>query len=145
MKNSTQYLTYVILALFYIAIGSSLNNCKNPVEEPSEPSFHLRADYKEVMKYHDEAMIEMGVIHNLRKKLKPILDTEPSDSSKIYTLISDLESADDGMMDWMAQFKAHENKTSLDSYLSDQLELVKKVNEDIFSSITAAKKYLDEE
>ncbi len=144
MRNNI--LSYVNLVLMCILLGTSLSNCKNKSEEASsEPSFHLRTDYKEVMKYHDEAMVEMGVMHNLRKKLKPFLDTAPADSTEINSLITNLESADDGMMEWMAQFKAHENKTTLDTYLSNQLTLVKKVNEDIFNSITAAKNYLNEE
>ena len=132
MKNRLYIclLTISVITLFY--------GCR-------DRSFHKRADYQEVMKYHDEAMIEMGVIHNLGKKLKKIDLSSTPDNSQIEKMIVDLENADEGMMAWMAQFKAHNHKEELDTYLADQLVKVKKVHTDIFNSINAAKKYLNEE
>ncbi|HFA47584.1 MAG TPA: hypothetical protein ENJ95_01045 [Bacteroidetes bacterium] len=106
-----------------------------------------------IMAVHDEVMPKMGEIHNLGKKLKQLSKTQLADedgaSKTIVSAIEYLEKADDGMMDWMGDFKqpsklrGNKSHEEIMAYLNGQLKQVNQVKKDINGSIEKAKELLD--
>ncbi len=127
---------------YLLAFGIFFAGCKSdtPVEQ--------RDEYKEIMNVHDEAMEKIKEINDLTKKLQEQTLTQ-ADSlmvEKSKDIQEKLEKADDGMMEWMQQWKvpAGISKDELDKFFSDQKEKVNKVSSDIDKAIEEAKKYLEE-
>jgi len=130
-----QFFTIAVLSVFLVL------SCK---EKPTEASKVL---YDEVMKIHDDVMPEMGTIHKLKKKLKKRLENEfisEEEKSAALKAITDLEKADDGMMDWMAAFKLPEatNDSVQINYLTKEKVVITQVEKDMWNSINAAKSIL---
>ena len=67
------------------------------------------AKWEAVMANHDVVMPMMGTTNKVRKKLKKALKGKgnlPDETvAKINALISDLDKADEGIMDWMNGFQ----------------------------------------
>lgn len=101
--------------------------------------------YDEVMKIHDDVMPKMSDINRYQKQLRKQLDTE-SDSTKkvILNAINNLEMADEGMMQWMADFKVPDEEPAKTTYLKDQKKHIEKVRDDMLNSMEQAKILLDE-
>lgn len=104
----------------------------------------------ELMVVHDEVMPKMGEIHKLKKQLKK-LSTESTvgENGKVEEIkntIRDLERADDGMMDWMANFKSpsklrsEKSHEEIMAYLKNEKEKIEQVKNDMLQSIDQAKK-----
>ncbi|NNF32925.1 MAG: hypothetical protein HKN68_02390 [Saprospiraceae bacterium] len=107
-----------------------------------------RADFKEVMQVHDEAMARMGEIHDMKKQVESWAETA-SDSTFItvsYDIIKKLEMADEGMMSWMAEFKIPDGgpENEMKSYFAAEQIKVDKVSEDIDRAINNALKFLED-
>lgn len=100
--------------------------------------------YLEVMKIHDVAMAEMGNIHNKSNEIKDLIMNAKSskDSAMYVTTLSELEKAEDGMMEWMQEFKIPKDYESAQIFLENEIIKVKKVNLDIFSALDNAEKLL---
>ena len=103
--------------------------------------------YNEVMKVHDEVMPKMGELHKLKRELKKKIE-ETSDlteekKKEIEATIAKLDSASDGMMTWMHEFKPEADSAAgeekVREYLENEMERVKKVKEDILVAIEKAK------
>lgn len=105
--------------------------------------------WDEMMVIHDEIMPAMGDIFKYSKTLKTYLDsTEVADELKaeIETAIENLNQADDGMMDWMAELKTpKELADSLDQkaimeYLKSETEKIKVVKQQMEESLEQGEK-----
>jgi len=104
----------------------------------------LKADkndplYVEVVAIHDEVMPKMSTMHKLKKKLRKVDGAETTD---VIKLIAQLDAADEGMMQWMADFSPPEDKTARKTYLEGQLISVTKMANDINTAIADAEGYL---
>lgn len=126
---------YIILLL-----GLIILSCR-----PSFENTENQKLYDQVMEVHDEVMPEMGTIHKLRKKLKAVYKKQIDDQSKveeqliIKDAITNLETADDAMMDWMAEFDPpKEDETAIKNYLFNEMIKVKEVKTQMLSSIKTA-------
>lgn len=98
--------------------------------------------YDQVMAVHDEVMPKMRDVRQLSKKLKKI---EESQSEKeIQDVLSNMELADEAMMDWMAQFKMPKNKSREAEleYLNGQIVSVNDMKDKMLSAISQAEKLL---
>ncbi len=104
-------------------------------------SSEIQSSYESVMKVHDEVMPEMSTINKLQRKLKKLDLQDP----KVMELKSALQSADDGMMDWMHDFKLDRKapKNSQLDYLQKEQQKIDKVSDDMKTSIANAQAYLD--
>ena len=103
----------------------------------------LLADAKaEVMKIHDDAMAELGNIRTAVFELEELRKTSP-DSIKIDEVVSQLENADDAMMDWMGNYVEPEDD-KLKDFLVDQKTKISIVADKMYTSLEASKKYLNE-
>jgi hypothetical protein len=99
----------------------------------------------EIMKSHDEAMHKMSEIERLKQNLKKYNDLTSDENvaqkDSIINTILILGKANDGMMDWMSNFKFPQNdlnKEQAIQYLKKQQDSVKMVSNDIFMSIAIA-------
>lgn len=101
----------------------------------------------EIMKIHDEVMPRMDEIYRLKQGLKSkVADSvtvSPEQKQEIEVTIAKLDSASEGMMVWMRQYKpmadsvAGEEKAR--EYLENQMEKVRKVKENMLEAIEKAK------
>lgn len=102
---------------------------------------------REVMKIHDEAMAKMDEIQQLKLNLKKQLEEAPEmaaeKKAEAEKTILKLDSAYDGMMVWMRQYKplpdsvAGEEKAR--EYLETEMEKIKKVRQDMIDAIDHAR------
>jgi hypothetical protein len=103
--------------------------------------------YNEVMKIHDEVMPKMNDIHKLKMSIREKIEKNPklpqADRIKLDAMYAKLDSANDGMMVWMREFRpmpdsVGEEKAKL--YLENEMERVKKVRQNMLNAIEAAGK-----
>jgi hypothetical protein len=95
-----------------------------------------QALYDKVMDIHDEVMPKMEDIYRLKKELQEKIDGTadmPLDRKKeLEDIISDLDSADHLMMDWMHHFNPLPDSVDQEAareYLETEMEKVMKVRE----------------
>lgn len=104
----------------------------------------------EVMTIHDELMLEMGSLMNLKKQLKDKtihLDSIGDSTEELDRLIHNLEKADEAMMEWMRNYKDPSPKMSEDEALKclqDKMESIKEVKQKFNSSKALAKAVLNQ-
>jgi len=92
---------------------------------------------KEVLNLHDKLMVDGGKVMSNKMKLDSVLKSNkiksPQDSLNIADLITNLNQADERMMDWMHGFKDDFNgkneQEDLDYYKSEMVK-VRKVEDD---------------
>jgi len=96
---------------------------------------------KQVMAVHDEVMPRLGELNKDRKELQKILKDVEDETAKteLLTAITALEKADDGMMDWMAEWKVPSEVELQESYLNKEMVKITKVKTDMLESMKNAK------
>lgn len=124
-----RYWSFYFILLFLIS-------CKTEYASPK-----IKESYDSVMFVHDEVMPEMSTINKLRRKLKKL----PTQDSHTEDLIQKLELADDGMMDWMQDFKLDKDAAVSDqlNYLTKEQKRIDKVSADMKKAIADAQSYLN--
>lgn len=103
--------------------------------------------YNEVMDVHDEAMERMDKIHALKTSIREKIQKNPNlpkpEKQKLDALYAKLDSANEGMMDWMHKFKPLPDSTGEEKakqYLVNEMERVTKVRDNMLKAIEAAEK-----
>ncbi len=124
----------------------SITSCKDS-KKVDEPSL-----MEQVMDIHDEVMPKMGTLGKLVGQLKPIADSLGAESIEAKAM-KDLQQANKSMMDWMQGFgtrfdseeimNGKELSEEKEQWLKEEEEKVKKVREDINSSIERAEEILE--
>ena len=111
---------YLLLFITFLAA------CKKDFASPQ-----VKQAYEEVMRIHDEVMPETETIHKLQKRLKK----EHSGKEDAKELINRLERSDDGMMEWMGDFKLDRSApvTEQIEYLTRENTRISKVSKDMRS------------
>lgn len=147
MKHLSTKVVFLILSLAVINCGKTAHDehhDHHDMEATEENASQALLD--EVDKIHDEAMQKMGDVRKLREELKKSIenssDLVEEKKKEIESKIAKLDSAYNGMMDWMHKF--HPEIDSLDEeayreYLEEQMEKAKKVRNDILEAIERAK------
>jgi len=104
-------------------------------------SQEVKHSYESVMEVHDEVMPEMSTINKLGRQLKK-LDKK---DEKVLGLIKDLEAADDGMMDWMSEFKLNKKASTSEqlAYLTKEQVKIDQVSADMKTAIANAQTFLN--
>ncbi|MDF1695991.1 MAG: hypothetical protein P1U56_09175 [Saprospiraceae bacterium] len=99
----------------------------------------------EVIAIHDEVMPKMGDIHLAKKNLRKILTSTENDSVKtqVLSIITDLENADEGMMEWMANWNVPEDNNEKINYLGQEKINITKVKDDMISSLELAANFIN--
>lgn len=121
-----------------------------PAEERAE-----KAAYDEVMAVHDEIMPKMDDMMKLKGKLQVALDTgreqENTDEERLKSLesaISQLEAADEAMMQWMRDFQPQDTVSDHEkvlAYYREQKEEIGKVKDKMLQAMGNARQQLGEE
>jgi hypothetical protein len=96
---------------------------------------------QEVIAVHDEVMPKLGELNKDRRNLQDILKntTDENVKAELLQAITALEKADDGMMDWMADWKVPSNMEEQKPYLEKEMIRIKKVKTDMLESMENAK------
>ena len=122
-----------------------------PVEERAK-----KALYDEVMEIHDAIMPRMDDIMKLKGDLREQLDQlkEATDavaaekSKAMEEIVQQLEDADEGMMNWMRNFRPLEDSTAYEEaiqYLEEQKKGIEEVKVKMEEAMEAAKNALEGE
>ena len=133
---------FTVLTLVALLTTTSCKESKKD-EEPTR--------MEQVMGIHDEVMPKMGTLGKLVGQLKPIADSLGAESIEAKAM-KDLQLANKSMMDWMQGFgnrfdleeimKGKELSEEKEQWLKEEEVKVKKVKEDINSSIERAEEIL---
>jgi predicted transcriptional regulator len=113
---------------------------------PNHNDAEVKQLYEEVMTIHDDVMPKISDISKLRRKIRK----DKQESIESLQHITDLEKADDAMMDWMSDFQKYKTyndstKESKMKYLNNEKLRIQSVSDQMYGSIESAKKYLNEE
>lgn len=139
--------------LIFVALVISIQACTNAEKEEKQKIEALR---EEVIAVHDEAMLYMQDIENLRRKLsKKLQSLDSADAiiaenaaNEIQQLMKELKSADDAMMTWMREYTprytALKDSTSaaMKAFLDTEMEKIQDVKVEMEEAISHAKEAL---
>ena len=122
-----------IILLFSLVIVSCKGDFANK---------EIEVSYNRVMVIHDEVMPEISTINKLKRQIKKI---ETDNPRKAY-LITALTKSDDGMMDWMADFKLNKKAEVSEqlSYLEAEQTRIQNVSDMMKRSIKEAQDFIQE-
>lgn len=137
MKLSRTYsLKTVILALLVAPLIFAQCKDKTPEEAALDKLFD------EVMVIHDDVMPKTATIHRLKKKLKKQVNDD--NIAPITMVIKQLDAADEGMMQWMENFKRPKEVSfeTAQAYLNGEKDKITKVKKDILSAISVAEELI---
>jgi hypothetical protein len=141
MKSITIFLFAFILlaACGKTAEHSDHDSAEADGESPNE------ALYNQVMDVHDEVMPRMEDIYTLKKNLQEQIANTPNmvveRKQQLEAIISNLDSANNAMMDWMHKFEPLPDSVDQEKareYLESEIERIKKVKELMNESIEKA-------
>jgi len=122
-----------------IAAVSLFAGCSNQEAELNE---ELRT---EVMRVHDEVMINTGYIFELQEQLKQAGTDSSADDKQVEQLVGALEEARKAMFSWMHEYskEAVDDDISIDNaYRKEQLESITEVGRITDAAISDAKQFL---
>ncbi len=119
--------------------GNGHDSDSNADDSPNE------ALYNQAMEVHDEVMPKMEDIYQLKRNLQEQIANTPDmvveRKNQLEQIISNLDSANNAMMDWMHKFNPLPDSTDQEQareYLESEIERVKKVKELMVESIEKA-------
>jgi hypothetical protein len=104
-----------------------------------------QALYNQAMEVHDEVMPKMEDIYQLKRNIQEEIANTPDmvveRKKQLEQIISNLDSANNAMMDWMHKFNPLPDSTDQEQareYLESEIERIKKVKELMIESIEKA-------
>jgi len=123
------------LLLFSFLLFTACNNDKKQVESL----------IKETETIHDEAMKDMADMNRVARELKQtmIAAMMTPEQNAVYTDVLDkMGNAENGMMDWMKNYKSPDDMSSADAlkYIQEQKTLIEKNRVDIKAALEAGMK-----
>jgi hypothetical protein len=126
--------------LITISLLASLTACQKNKEDKQKTMI------SEVMAVHDEVMPKMDDIMSLKSSLDSVIKVSP-DSAKAKTLYSNLDIADNQMMDWMGNYDSEsvkgKSEVEISKYFADQKTKITEVKVLTNKSIDEAKIFLE--
>ena len=102
---------------------------------------------QETMRIHDEAMAEMADMNRVRRDMKEFMTRARMTEEGLkqwQQVLTDIEKAEEGMMNWMAAYKDPAGQPEADAlkYLQEQKDKIAKNQADIRAATAAGKKLL---
>jgi len=141
-------LTFALLLMTFVFQACSSDPSHTNSQNSTPVANQADSLFKDVMNIHDEAMAKMGTLHQLKKELEAMKSTSSVPHDTIDSLIMKIERADEGMFDWMGNFKdprtASDQKRIIDA-LHLELEKVQIVANDIDAAINEATQHIEKE
>ena len=148
MKNYLSIL-FLVMVVLISSCGTKSNEHEGHdahAQDKTEISANQEL-YNEVMKIHDEVMPKMDDIHKLKMSIREKIEKNPTlpktERIKLDAMYAKLDSANDGMMIWMREFRPLPDSVGEEkakAYLESEMERVKKVRERMVSALEAAEK-----
>lgn len=149
---------YLLLLITSLCVMSCANNQlnENPKDETWELPLEAANLYQIVGEKHDTAMLLMSNIEGTRSKLRIQMKMEGVDSLRkdsILTFLTELKKADDGMMNWMHEFKNTElneaeykkmSESAILAYLKEEEAKIEQVHLDMLESIKNGNDFLEQ-
>lgn len=130
------------IPLFALLIGLGTTACNQRSQEEREKETVL---WYEMMEVHDEVMPKISEVNRLSRSLKKYRDTIPYILTSEYKkALTDLDKAEDGMMEWMSELQQLEemrktkNHEEIMAYLKEEKAKIEQVSKDILGSIASA-------
>lgn len=110
-------------------------------QDTASPLKTLQAD---VMRIHDEAMVEMANMNRLKRDIKEFMTRAKMTQEglkKYNSVLESIDKAEAAMMEWMAAYKepAAQPEAEAMQYLQAQRDKIAKVQADIRAAIAAGK------
>ena len=136
-----------VLAFLY-ACGGTTNTDAALNDEEQEAQKKLEM-YEAVIEVHNEVMPKMEDLYQYRQLADQRLDSvgeDSEDAEAIKNLVGDLESAEEGMMQWMRQFRRPNDSLGFEQiikYYELEMERVTLVQDSVLNGISRAKQYFD--
>lgn len=145
--------TVILMAALWMLAAACGNNEQSKKEAPAQTdslTTVVQELGKACIEVHDEVMPRLGEIHQLKKRLSEhrVQLNDGSDSIDLYRqTIHLLDSADEAMMDWMAQYdveylSTHKPEEAV-TYYEDQKEKVEYVKDLMLKSIEDGNQLLE--
>jgi len=127
----------VLLFLLTVILASACNDDKKQVESLQ----------KETETIHDEAMKDMAEMNRVARAIKEFMISAtmtPEQSSTFTTALTNIGNAENGMMTWMANYKAPTDQPAAEAikYLQEQKKLIEKNRVEIKAATEAGQKLL---
>lgn len=115
--------------------------------DSAAPTTPLQALEQETMRIHDEAMAEMAEMNRVRREINAFLASAsmtPEGQKKWQKSLDDIQKAEEGMMAWMAAYKAPAGQPEAEAlkYLQEQKDKIAKNQADIRAAAAAGKELL---
>ena len=135
------------IATYFIVSILIMSACKEKSKDDSASTPNSKEKItleSQVMAIHDEVMPKMGDMHVAKKQLRNVMKESQNDSlnTEILKLITNLEMADEGMMDWMSKWNVPKSDPEKTEYLKSEKNKITKVKVDMLSSLEAANQFL---
>lgn len=149
-----RYLLLLITSCLLISCSDNQTK-KKPVEETWKLPTEAAELYKVVGVKHDDAMLLMSDIEGARSKLRVEMKMANVDSLRkdsILTLLTALKKADDGMMNWMHEFKSTElnedeykkmSEAEILTYLKEEEAKIEQIHLDMSASVDNGNAFLE--
>lgn len=133
-------------ALLLVSCGKSAEHSSNDHDSGStEGDSPNEALYNQAMDVHDEVMPKMEDIYKLKKDIQEQIANTPDmvveRKQQLEAIISNLDSANNAMMEWMHKFNPLPDSVDQEKareYLESEIERIKKVKELMNESIEKA-------
>ena len=143
MKSITNFLFALILLT---ACGKTAEHSDHDHDSASTDGENPNeALYNQAMDVHDEVMPKMEEIYKLKKDLQEQIANTPDmvveRKQQLEAIISNLDSANNAMMEWMHKFNPLPDSVGQEKareYLESEIERIKKVKELMNESIEKA-------
>ena len=140
MLKMIRLFKFLFILPMLVACNSNGEQANETVTEKS----NITALKKGVITAHDTSMARMNHIAKLQKKLMQEMTAE--DSITFMEAYDELQSARDGMMDWMREFDVPSDSSEVaqSKYLNSEMDKIKAVDKAMLGSISKAEKLLEE-
>lgn len=140
-----------VLLLFIFVLGCNNQGEKNESKTTQAEKIPTQDLKNEVLAIHDEVMPKMGELMSTRKTMlqvaEELMDTDSLRASKIIGLADKIDSANQGMMQWMRSYEPDFEGTEEEvrAYFETQKIAIEKVKSEMEGSLEEGLEAMKEE
>ena len=142
----------LVFLLLWLIVAVGCNPKSSSTAETDTHGDDMAALEAQVLAVHDEVMPRMSEINKLSSQLRKIQESlgetaegKPATIEGLDETLQALRNGEQSMMDWMKNYGEGKDKVSpegLKEFYLSELEKIKKVKDDMLSSIDAANAWL---
>lgn len=142
----TIYQLFLISTLMVAGCGQPASQGSDNGNDDGVEGNPNQALYDQVMDIHDEVMPKMEDLYKIKSQLQEKIANSPNmvkeRKEALEKMILELDEASNAMMDWMHQFNPLPDSADEEdsrAYLETQMEKIKKVKEEMLTTLERAK------